>query len=161
MDDCCFTKDGNRFRYRAVAIIVENDCILFAKTERDTYYYTVGGGVHVGETAEEAVVREVFEETGIHYEVDHLAIILENFFSPTSGLLKGLNCHELSFYFMMKPKGSQQLNSNSYEYGCKEEMYWLPIKDLDKYPTHPTFLKEYLSTPHNQIVHIVTDERKQ
>ena len=27
--DCCFTQDSNWFRYRADAIIVEDDCVLF------------------------------------------------------------------------------------------------------------------------------------
>lgn len=39
-----------------------------------------GGGVHMNETAEDAVIREVFEETGVHYEVVRLAVIHENFF---------------------------------------------------------------------------------
>ena len=80
MCDCGFTKENNRFRYRAVAIIVENDCVLFACNEKEDYFYSIGGGVHHGETAEDAVRREVFEETGVHYEVDHLAVIHENLF---------------------------------------------------------------------------------
>ena len=51
---------------RAAAIIVENDCALFACNETDDYFYSIGGGVHHGETAEDAVLREVFEETGVH-----------------------------------------------------------------------------------------------
>ena len=29
----------------------------------------------MGETTEAAVLREVFEETGVHYEIDSLAVI--------------------------------------------------------------------------------------
>ena len=68
MLDCGFTKEDNWFRYRAGAIIIEDDCVLLAKNENDDYYYSVGGGVHMNEKAEEAVIREVFEETGIQYE---------------------------------------------------------------------------------------------
>ena len=32
----------------------------------------------MGETSEEAVKREVYEETGIAYEIDHLAVIHES-----------------------------------------------------------------------------------
>lgn len=35
----------------------------------------------MGETAEDAVVREVYEETGVRYEIDRLAVIHENFFT--------------------------------------------------------------------------------
>lgn len=38
------------------------------------YDYSIGGGVHLGETAEECVCREVFDATGIHYEIQKLAV---------------------------------------------------------------------------------------
>ena len=98
MYDCGFTKENNWFRYRAAAIIIEDDCVLFAGNEHEDYYYSIGGGVHMGERAEDAVIREVFEETGVHYEIDRLAVIHENFFHENSGILKGLNCHEISFF---------------------------------------------------------------
>lgn len=109
MIDCGFTKQNKWFRYRAAAIIIENECVLFASNQNDDYLYSVGGAVHMGETAHDAVLREVFEETGVHYEIDHLAIIHENFFNENNGTLKGLDCHEISFYFLMKPRPQQQL----------------------------------------------------
>ncbi len=160
MYDCCFNKENNRFRYRAAAIIIEDDCVLFAGNEKEDYFYSIGGGVHMGETAEAAVLREVYEETGVHYEIDYLGVIHENFFRENSGTLQGLNYHEVSFYFMMKPRGTKELRSNSYTMGVKEEMHWIPIKELDKYKAFPSFLKDYLSEEHQGIEHIVTDERK-
>lgn len=160
MYDCGFTKEDNWFRYRAAAIIIEDGCVLFAGNERDDYFYSIGGGVHMGETAEDAVKREVFEETGIHYEIDHLAVIHENFFNENNSMLKGLNCHEISLYFMMKPREIKELHSDSYTCGVKEEMHWIPIEDLDKYKAFPSFLKDYLGREHTGIEHIVTDERK-
>ena len=159
MYDCGFTRENNWFRYRAAAIIVEEDCVLFASNETDDYLYSIGGAVHLGEKAEDAVLREVFEETGVHYEIDHLAVIHENFFAESGGTLKGLHCHEISFYFLMKPRGTQKLQSNSTTQGVKEEMCWVPIKDLDKYKAFPIFLKEYFGKEHLEIEHIVTDER--
>lgn len=100
--NCAIIEDKKAFRYRVVAIIVEDGCVLFARNEVDDYYYSVGGAVHMGETSKEAVKREVFEETGLDYEVDRLAVIHENFFIGTSGL-KGVDFHELTFYYMMKP----------------------------------------------------------
>lgn len=105
------------------------------------------------------MLREVYEETGVHYEIDRLAVIHENFFNENNGSLKGFECHEICFYFLMKPKGNQKLNSNSYTQGYKEEMHWIPIKDLDKYKAFPSFLKNYLSEHHSNVVHIITDER--
>ena len=160
MFDCGFTKENNWFRYRAAAIIVEKGCVLLVGNAIEDYLYSVGGGIHHGETAENAVKREVYEETGVHYEIERLAVIHENFFNENMGTLKGKECHEISFYFLMKPRGTQELHSNSYTFGVKEEMHWIPIEELDNYKAFPSFLKEYLSKEHSGIEHIVTDERR-
>ena len=157
--DCGFQKENNWFRYRAAAIIVEDGCVLFAGNEVDDYYYSVGGGVHMNETAEEAVVREVLEETGVTYEVERLAVIHENFFENPGGTLGNIKGHELAFYFLMKPRGTKELHSNSVTCGnIKEHMHWIPIEDIPKVRAFPTFLKDYLKEEHKEIVHIVTHE---
>jgi len=112
----------------------------------------------MGEKAEDAVVREVFEETGVHYEIDRLAVIHENFFTDSSEFFKDLNCHEIALYFLMKAKGNQDLNSDNYTQGVRENMVWIPIDDLDKHTVYPIFLKKYLSKEHQGIEHIVTIE---
>lgn len=89
-----------------------------------------------------------------------MAVIHENFLDENKGTLAGLDCHEICFYFRMKPRGTQELKSNSTTQGVKENMYWLPIKDLDKYKAFPSFMKEYLSKEHTGVEHIITDERK-
>ncbi|MDE6592332.1 MAG: NUDIX domain-containing protein [Oscillospiraceae bacterium] len=158
--DCGFTKEDHWFRYKACAIIIEDGCVLFAGNSSADYFYPVGGAVHAGEKAEDAVVREVFEETGVNYEIDRLAVIHENFFNGDTPPLKGLDCHEISFYFMMKSRGTRELHSDSYTYGgVKENMHWIPIDELDRHRAYPSFLKSYLSCEHSGIEHIVTDER--
>ena len=157
--NCAIVNDKKAFRYRAAAIIVEEGCVLLARNDEDDYYYSVGGAVHMGETSEEAVKREVFEETGLNYEVDHLAVIHENFFIGSSGL-KGVDFHELTFYYMMKPMGKRDFTSQSTtESGAKETMHWVPIDELDKCEAYPTFMKEYLRSEHKGVEHIITDER--
>ena len=153
--DCGFTKRNKWFRYRAAAIIIENGHVLFAGNERESYYYSIGGGVHIGESAEEAVKREVLEETGVEYEVERLAFIHENFFDG-DGTLERRECHEIALYFLMKPRGTQELNSNSYTQGVKENMYWLPIDKLNEYRAYPTFFREKLKDLKNEIQHIIT-----
>ena len=156
--DCCFIRDKNWFRYRAAAIIIENNCILLAGNEKSDYYYSVGGGVHLGETAQEAVIREVYEETGIKYEVDRLVFIHENFFTG-NGIFEGLQCHETAFYFLMKPMGTQKLNSNSCCLEGREFMYWIPIDGLEKLKVFPVFFKEKLTKIPDRIEHIITKEK--
>lgn len=137
--DCGFTCENYRFRYRACAIIIENDCVLLASNEKLDYFYSVGGGVHMYETAEDAVRREVLEEAGVAYEIERLAFVHENFFGG-DGITDGLKCHEIAFYFIMKPKGIQELNSNNYSIEGKEFMNWIPINELKNHKVYPTFL---------------------
>ena len=103
--------------------------------------------------------REVFEETGIHYEIEHLAIIHENFFVESTGKYKGLDSHEIAFYFLMKSRGTQKLMSNSFTQGVKENMHWIPIEDFDKIIAYHVFMKSYLQSKHKKFLHIMTDER--
>lgn len=87
-------------------------------------------------------------------------MIHENFFTDSSEFFKDLNCHEIALYFLMKAKGNQDLNSDSYTQSVRENMVWIPIYDLDKHTVYPTFLKEYLSKERVGILHIVTDENQ-
>ena len=155
--DCRFKNDKGWFRYRAAAIIIEDDCVLMASNEVSPYYYSVGGGIHLHETAEDAVIREVLEETGINYVIDHLVFIHENFFIDDTIAL-GVPCHEVALYYLMKSKSTKELNSNSYSQGVRETMNWLPIENLSQYTIFPTFFKDRLRSIPNYPENIVTLE---
>ena len=62
--DCSFIEGKDRFRYRVGGIVVCGSYALFGVNEKCDYYYTVGGGVHMGEKSEDAILRELYEETG-------------------------------------------------------------------------------------------------
>ena len=86
-------------------------------------------------------------------------MIHENFFYDSRGALKDMDCHEIALYFVMKSRGTKELNSNSFTQGVRENMYWLPIAELEKYKAFPSFMKEYLQSEHTGAQHIVSDER--
>jgi len=154
--DCCFIRDGRWFRYRACAVIPSEGRILMATNPGVDYYYSVGGGVHHGESAEDAVRREVLEETGISMEVDRLAAVHENFFR---GLMDNndLLCHEVALHFLMKPADLDSIRSTRFSMdGMPERLAWVPLPDFKRIKVYPAFLPELLES--QGVRHIVTRE---
>lgn len=71
-------EDGMPFRRGARVILLdERDRVLLVRghdldqPER-SWWFTVGGGIDVGETPHEAAARELFEETGLRVDPDEL-----------------------------------------------------------------------------------------
>jgi ADP-ribose pyrophosphatase YjhB (NUDIX family) len=64
-------------RIRVAAIIVREDAILLARHKKDnrTYWVLPGGGVHYGETLEQALVREMNEEACLDIRVGDLVLV--------------------------------------------------------------------------------------
>ena len=87
---------------RVGAIIMKDGKLLMIGNNRAPYLYSVGGRIKLGETSEEAVEREVFEETGIKAQVERLVVVCENFFKGIGGTIDGLDCHTMELYYIMK-----------------------------------------------------------
>lgn len=121
------TDDDRRFRLRAAAIIIENGEVLFATNTAEKYYYSIGGAIELGETAEHAVCREVMEETGVPYEIDRLVFVQELFFKRNDGMLKGLNCHEITFFFGQFRKLQHTMSHSGLFNGCCIQKRWLTL----------------------------------
>lgn len=61
-----------RFRIAVSALIFEGGRILLAHRRDIDWWNLPGGGMEVGETVEEALHREVYEETGLKVEIEQL-----------------------------------------------------------------------------------------
>lgn len=155
-EDISYTNGHQRFRYRAAAIIIEEGAICFMSSPSEDYHYSVGGAVQFGETTEEAVLREVIEETGQQYEIDRLVCFHENFFSNSNGVLRGLDCHEICLYYLMKPKGKQFQGQIE-----DETLHWIPIQELENHRVFPTFIPQILKGLDMGIQHIITKNEEQ
>ena len=155
--DMCVACGDGILNIRAGAIIMKDGKLLMVGNDRD-YLYSVGGRIKFGETAEEAVVREVFEETGVKMEIDRLGFVHENYFygDMPSNLNKLI--YEISFFFYMKvPDDFAPVSENFMEGSSKELLVWVSLDE--DIPMYPQFFKTELKIPTNMIKHFTTDER--
>lgn len=150
--DCTFQTETGRFNYRVGAIITGDLGLLAISNSREPYYYSIGGRVKLHETMDEAIEREVFEETGTRIEQKNLGFIHENFFTYS---LTGEIYHEVSFYYYVKlPDHSVSCHSKN-ELGEHEELHWLSFRDLAQSDIRPAFLKELTRERNETIQHLV------
>lgn len=157
--DCTVKIDDGYLNIRVGAIILKGDHFLMAGSEKVDYLYSVGGRIRFGETAEQAVVREVYEETGIIMEVDRLGFILENYFICDIGDKIGQEIYELAFFFYMKVPDDFELASMEFaDMLGKEFLTWVPLDSGKEY--YPKFLGEELKNPCQYVKHMVVDDRE-
>ena len=143
---------------RAGAIIMKDGKFLMVGNERADYLYSVGGRIQFGETAEEAVIREVMEETGVRMEIDRLGFVHENYFIGDSPVNLGKLIYEISFFFYMKvPEGFSPVSHSFTEDESKEHLQWISPDDPRTY--YPDFFRSELMHPEKTVKHFVTDER--
>lgn len=153
--DLCVKTDEGILNIRVGAIIMKNDKFLMVENDHFDYLYSVGGRIKFGETAEEAVQREVFEETGVKMEIDRLGFIHENFFRGDSSIKKGNIVHEISFFFYMKVPSDFEPVCNSFtEDGTREHLVWIRADHNKKY--YPDFFKTEFANPSKEVKHYVT-----
>ena len=140
---------------RVGAIIMKNGKILMVGDDRADYLYSVGGRIKFGETSEEAVVREVYEETG----VDRLGFIHENYFYGDAASNLGKLIYEVSYFYYMKvPEDFEPVCMSMTEDDNEEFLRWIDVDNPIKY--YPEFFRNELLHPADGVKHFVTDERK-
>ena len=143
---------------RVGAIILKNGKFLMVGNDRNNYLYSVGGRLKFGETAEEAVKREVFEETGVCMEAERLGFVHENYFYADSPKYPGKLIYEVSFFFYMKvPEDFEPVCSSHTEDGREEFLKWVSPDEATV--IYPAFFRTELTHPGPTVKHFVTDER--
>ncbi len=156
-NDLCLKTEGGILNIRVGAIIMRDDEFLMVENDLFDHLYSVGGRIKFGETAEEAVVREVYEETGVKMKVDRLGFVHEVFFPGDSVVKRGKIVHEFSFFFYMKvPENFEPVCNSFTEDGLKERLVWIKADHPKTY--YPEFFKTELKNPSREIKHFVTRE---
>lgn len=156
--DMCVPCDEGILNIRVGGIIMRDGKLLMVGNDRSDYLYSVGGRIKFGETTEEAIVREILEETGVKMEIDRLGFVHENYFYGDTLANFGKLIYEISFFFYMKvPQDFAPVSESFTEDQSKEYLKWVSLdEDIQMYPT---FFRSELQNPENTVKHFVTDER--
>lgn len=144
---------------RVGAIIMKNGKLLMVGNDvHPEYLYSVGGRIKFGETSEEAIVREVIEETGVKLEIDRLGFIHENYFYGDSETNFRKLIYEISYFYYMKvPEDFEPVCMSMTDGGHEEFLRWIDLDDQIKY--YPEFFRSELLHPVDTVKHFVKDER--
>ena len=144
------------FFYRVAALIIENNKLLVAKNVDHPVYYTIGGGINLNETSEEAIIREVMEETELKLKISKLKYVQERFLK-----INNEKYHEIVLFYTMDIKEKIDIIENTYtDQGNKETLHWLPLEQLKNVNLVPEFLKYKIlnNNNNNGIEHIISKE---
>ena len=139
--DCTVPIDDGLLNIRVGAIICRGNEFLMMENDKDPFLYSIGGRIKFGETAQEAIVREVLEETGTQMEIDRLGFVHENYFYLDEPGRENQVVYEISFYFYMK-----------------ERLVWLTMDGDEK--IYPEFFRTELKQPCGFVKHMCTDDRR-
>lgn len=119
------------------AIIPKLSSILLIKRKKEPYKDTLalpGGFIEYNETAEQAIIREVFEETSLKIQVvDILGVYSDPQRDPRG--------HVMTIVFISKIHGGKELQGDD-----AKEIDWVKLKDVDKIKLafdHSLIIKDY------------------
>ena len=80
MKDVVLDHGKARFNYRVGGVALHRGWILLNRSPREDFWYLPGGRIAMGETAAQALKREIREELGVPVRVGPLLWLVENFF---------------------------------------------------------------------------------
>lgn len=157
--DMCVPCENGLINLRVGAIIMKDGQFLMVGNRRNPeYLYSVGGRIKFGETAEEAVIREVYEETGVSMEIERLGFVHENYFYGDAPANSGKLIYEISFYFYMKVPEPLTLKCRSFaDDGQEEYLRWITPDAPVRY--YPDFFRTELLSPSREVKYFLNDER--
>lgn len=117
----------NLFQIRVTGVLVEDSSILLVKqrVSSSRAWSLPGGRAEPGETLEQAIVREMSEETGLSTKVEHLLYLCDK---PLA------NPPLVHITFLLsRLSGSLRQPTNEFDQNPIEDVRMVPIAELPRY----------------------------
>jgi|AntRauTorckE6833_2_1112554.scaffolds.fasta_scaffold00588_6 8-oxo-dGTP diphosphatase len=134
---------SNKIRVRSCGLLFDQDKLLLVELRspitNSWIWLPPGGGVKPGETLEEALIREFWEETGFKVSVQKLLHFNEVIEPPI---------HAIEFYFLVKRvEGKMELGKDP-EFGNDQQILrdigFYSREEIGKMDVRPNYIKDHL-----------------
>jgi len=119
--------------------LIDRGWVLLCRDKRGEYSYLPGGHVEIGETAAQAIVRELKEEAGVSIQAGPLLLAAENLF-----IQRGVPRQEITLVFHVE----HQLNHEEPVPSLEEhiEFWWAELASVCDIDLRPHSAKAWLMT---------------
>lgn len=127
-------------RNAAKAIILHKDKVLVNKclTQNNEVYYDLpGGGQNQFETMEDAVIREVLEETGYKVNVVRFLALAEEIYDNNELREKYFDYSHRVLHIFLVQLASEKVEEITEKDWQQEESIWMSFEDVDKVSFRP------------------------
>ena len=147
--DWHFEADNTVCLFRAVGILIDRDMVLVQSDNGE--YALPGGHVKIGETAEETLVREFSEETGLKIRCKRMIWCDESFFK-----WKDKDAHGIAFYYLVETSDEivhadlTSLNDNR-----NIRLEWVKLSEVRNLNIYPYFIKDKITDIGEGIEHFI------
>ncbi len=145
-----------RFQVRVAGVAIRDGRVLLARADGTDFSFLPGGRVEAGESAADAIRREMLEELGAQVRVERLVWIVENFFR-----LDGHKFQEMCLCFAMAlPEDFLDPDSVHHDPQDHITLFWHPLSALAASGLRPAFLQTALRAIPPGIEHLVVRETR-
>ena len=132
------------FKFRVSGVIIRDNKILLVEMDKAGFFCLPGGHVELGETTEEAMIREMKEETTKDTYIKKYLGNIENFFINKHNK----RIHEIAYYYLMdfKDKEINDLSHIENDEGTLVDLNfkWFGLNELNNVNLKPAYLKDLL-----------------
>jgi ADP-ribose pyrophosphatase YjhB (NUDIX family) len=137
-------------RVAANAVVVQDGKALLVEFDSGTpraHFNFPGGGVEAGETLEEAVRREVKEETCLDVAVERLLLVVESVASRNVNVIQGVAVpwNEVRFFFLCRPLPGSEARLPDTPDQDETAICWLTLEALPEVEVLPQVSNQLLA----------------